>query len=174
MCCCADASLRCNEFDYWFDGLPSSESCCLKFIVMLPDVSIESCRPKFHNAKKNSKNANSLEELVSGTSQSEMWNCETQVVRFAVVWYHGDSNPKRKHKNEKTSSISYSMVLTVVVLYVEALWFERRATSQNEVAVFNLPSLYMVNWIKSNYNMWPAEETRNNWTSRDNLCRVWS
>ena len=122
------------------------ESCRLKFIVMLPDISIESCRPKFHNAKKKFWKC----EFIRRASQSEMWNCETQVVRFAVVWYHGDSNPKIKHKNEKTSSISYSMVLTVVVLYVEALWFERRATSQNEVAVFNLPSLYMVNWIKSN------------------------
>jgi len=36
----------------------------------------ESCRPKFHNAQKDSKIA----------SQSEMWNYETQVVRFAVVF----------------------------------------------------------------------------------------
>ena len=26
---------------------------------------------------------------------------ETQVVRFAVVWYHGDSNPKIEHENKK-------------------------------------------------------------------------
>ena len=44
--------------------------------------------------------------------------------------------------------------------------------SRNEVAVINLPSLYMVNRIK--IYMRPAEETRNNWTSRDNLCRIWS
>ena len=36
----------------------------------------ESCRPKFHDAQKDSKIA----------SQSEMWNYETQVVRFAVVF----------------------------------------------------------------------------------------
>ena len=42
---------------------------------------------------------------------------ETQVVRFAVVWYHGDSNPKIEHE-KKNSNISYSMVLTVVVLSV--------------------------------------------------------
>ena len=36
----------------------------------------ESCRPKFYNAQKDSKNA----------GQSEMRNCETQVVRFAVVF----------------------------------------------------------------------------------------
>ena len=54
---------------------------------------------------------------------------ETQVVRFAVVWYHGDSNPKIEHENKKNSYISYSMVLTVVVLSVEAFCFERRFTS---------------------------------------------
>ena len=55
---------------------------------------------------------------------------ETQVVRFAVVRYHGDSNPKIEHENKKKSSnISYSMVLTVVVLSVEAFCFERRFTS---------------------------------------------
>ena len=41
-----------------------------------------------------------------------MWNCETQVVHFAVAWYHGDSNPKRKHKNKK-------LVISVTVL----VWF---------------------------------------------------
>ena len=53
------------------------ESCRLKFIVMLPDISIESCRPKFHNAKRNSKNANSLEELVRV-------KCETVKLRLFV------------------------------------------------------------------------------------------
>ena len=26
---------------------------------------------------------------------------ETQVVHFAVVWYHRDSNPKIEHENKK-------------------------------------------------------------------------
>ena len=29
-------------------------------------------------------------------------------------------------------------------------------------------------WLTGSKFMRPAEETRNNWTSRDNLCRVWS
>ena len=50
--------------------------------VMSPEIYshvaryFESCRPKFHNAQKDSKIA----------SQSETWNYETQVVRFAVVF----------------------------------------------------------------------------------------
>ena len=58
----------------------------------------------------------------------KMLTRETQVVRFAVVYYHGDSNPKIEHENKKNSNISYSMVLTVV-LSVEAFCFERRFTS---------------------------------------------
>ena len=54
---------------------------------------------------------------------------ETQVVRFAVVLYHGDNNPKTEHGNKKNSNISYSMFLTVVVLSVEVFCFERRSTS---------------------------------------------
>ena len=42
--------------------------------------------------------------------------------------YHGDINPKIEHENKKNSYISYSMVLTVVVLSVEAFCFERRFT----------------------------------------------
>ena len=50
--------------------------------VMSPEIYshvaryFESCRPKFHNAQKDSKIA----------SQSEMWTYETQVVRSAVVF----------------------------------------------------------------------------------------
>ena len=51
---------------------------------------------------------------------------------------------------------------------VSASWLSR-----NEVTVINLPSLYMVHRIKI-YTKFTADDTRNNWTSRDNLCRVWS
>ena len=52
--------------------------------------------------------------------------CETQVVRFAVVF----TEIVNLMKLTKKPNISYSMVLTVVVLYVEAVYFERRSTSR--------------------------------------------
>ena len=30
---------------------------------------------------------------------------ETQVVRFPLVWYHGESNPKIEHENKKNKKI---------------------------------------------------------------------
>ena len=72
---------------------------------------LESCRPKFQNAQKDSKNARV--------------KCETQAVRFAVVF----TEIVNLTKLTKKPNISYSMVLTVVVLYVEAFYFERRSTS---------------------------------------------
>ena len=38
-----------------------------------------------------------------------MLTCETQVVHFAVVWYHGDSNPKIEHENKKKMVISVTV-----------------------------------------------------------------
>ena len=34
---------------------------------------------------------------------------ETQVVRFAVVWYHGDSDPKIEQENKKNPVISVTV-----------------------------------------------------------------
>ena len=69
LCGCYDyVSLMYNEFDYWFDGLPSSRPKVIlaETRVMLPEIYshvaryLESCRPKFHNAQKDSKNANAV------------------------------------------------------------------------------------------------------------------
>ena len=87
--------------------------------VMSPEIYshvaryLESCRPKFQNAQKDSKNARV--------------KCEAQVVRFAVVF----TEIANLTKLTKKPNISYSMVLTVVVLYVEAVYFERRSTSRS-------------------------------------------
>ena len=76
---------------------------------------------------------------------------ETQVVRFAVVWYHGDSNPKIEHENKKKpSNISYSVVLTVVVLSVEAFCFERRFTSPR-LEHWKTPPFWIRQVLKNHY-----------------------
>ena len=62
-------SLMYNEFDGLQSSRPKSESCCLKFIVMHVARYLESCRPKFHNAQKDSKNAKAVFKIAS---QSEM------------------------------------------------------------------------------------------------------
>ena len=96
---------------------PKPESCCPNFIVMSPEILSHVV-------------INFIECLNLKKSNILMLTRETQVVRFAVVWYYGDSNPKTEHGNKKNySNISYSMVLTVVVLSVEAFCFERRFTS---------------------------------------------
>ena len=75
---------------------------------------------------------------------------ETQVVRFAVVWYHGDSNPKIEQE-KKNRNISYSMVLTVVVLSVEAFCFQRRFTSPRLEYWKNPP--YWIQHVLKNHHM---------------------
>ena len=74
----------------------------------------ESCRPKFHDAQKDSKIA----------SQSEMWNYETQVVRFAVIFME-IVNLKQNTKLKKSSNISYSMILTVVFICWSILFWKK-------------------------------------------------
>ena len=53
-----------------------------------------------------------------------MWNCETQVVRFAVVSME-IVNLKQNTKLKKTSNISYSMVLTVVFICWTILFWNK-------------------------------------------------
>ena len=65
-------SLMYNEFDYRFDGLQSSRPKVIspETRVTLPEIyNLESCRPKFHNAQKDSKNAKAVFKIAS---QSEM------------------------------------------------------------------------------------------------------
>ena len=88
------------------------------FALNYGQVARKSSRPKFHNAQKDSKNA----------SQSEMWNCETQVVHFAVVFME-IVNLKENTKLKKNLVISVTVGFLLLFLYVEASCFERRSTS---------------------------------------------
>ena len=76
-----------------------------------------SCRPKFHNAQKDSKNAR----------QSEMWYCETQVVRFAVVFV--EIVHRKLNMKLKKLVISVTVWFLLLFLYIEVFCFERRSTS---------------------------------------------
>ena len=72
-----------------------------------------SCRP---NAQKDSKNAR----------QSEMWYCETQVVRFAVVFM--EIVHRKLNMKLKKLVISVTVWFLLLFLYIEVFCFERRST----------------------------------------------
>ena len=99
------------------------ESCWPKFIVISPEILSHVARNFIE--RLNLKKSNILSKSLGINSINvDSWHsgCSFR------CRYHGDINPKIEHENKKNSYISYSMVLTVVVLSVEAFCFERRFT----------------------------------------------